>query len=101
MKLSTDRRLSMKPARRLAVVVLALLLLPALVAHGQVLQQVPSDAIVVIKVNKLKATSDKIAALATKIGVADMNPGLKDPLGMFLNTTGMSQGVDPNGEMAV
>src|SRR4051812_43880379 len=91
----------MKPLRRLSLAVVAVFLLAPLAARAQVLQQVPADAAVVIKVNKLKATSDKIAAFAQKIGITDFVPQMKDPLGQFLNRPGMSRGVDPDGEMAI
>src|SRR5256885_16926259 len=83
-----------------ALVVMALLLL-APVAQAQVLQQVPADALVVIKFNKLKATSDKIAALAQKLGIAQMNPDMADPLGKMQAEAGIKEGVDPAGDAAL
>src|SRR2546423_6678141 len=62
-----EKETSMKSKRIIAPAMLVLaLLLIAPAARAQVLQQVPSDALVVIKFNKLKPTSDKIAAMAQK-----------------------------------
>jgi hypothetical protein len=66
-----------------------------------VLQQVPGDALVVIKVNKLKPVSDKIAAFAKKLGLDQAQPAMADPLGALQKQTGLQQGIDPNGEMAI
>jgi hypothetical protein len=82
-----------------AFVAVALVLAP-LGARAQVLQQVPADALVVIKFNKLKATSDKVAALANKLGLAQMNPDMADPLGKMQEEAGIKQGVDSAGDAA-
>ena len=83
------------------VVAAAMLFVAPLAARAQVLQQVPSDALVVIKVNKLKPVSDKIAAFAKKLGLDQAQPAMSDPLGAMQKQTGLTQGVDPNGEMAI
>jgi hypothetical protein len=83
------------------LVAATVLLLAPLSARAQVLQQVPSDALVVIKVNKLKPVSDKMAAFAKKLGLDQAQPAMADPLGMLQKQTGLQQGVDPNGEMAI
>src|SRR5206468_1245860 len=61
-----------------------------------------SDLLVVVKFNKIKAISDKIAALTQKLGLAQMNPdaGLADPLGKLEKEGGVTQGIDPNGDAA-
>src|ERR1051325_7187938 len=60
------RRLKMKRfATRvvtLVIVVIAAVFLMPMAAGAQVLQQVPADALIVLKFNKIKATSDKLAA---------------------------------------
>jgi hypothetical protein len=82
-----------------AAVVVAMMLLAPL-ARAQVLQQVPADALVVVKFNKLKPVSDKIAALMQKLGVAAMKPEMNDPLGTLQKEAGVTQGIDPAGEAA-
>ena len=93
------------PARRIALAVLVIaatvLALTPVTARAQVLQQVPGDALVVIKFNKLKPTSDKMAAFAKKLGLDQMQPGLSDPLGAAQKKMGITQGLDPNGEAAI
>src|SRR5688572_7497104 len=89
-------------ARVAAVAVVAIMLLVApRSARAQVLQQVPGDSLVVIKINKLKPVSDKIAAFAKKLGLDQMQPGIADPLGSMQKQLGLTQGVDPNGEAAI
>ena len=89
-------------ARGAAVAVVAIMLLLApMTARAQVLQQVPGDSLVVIKINKLKPVSDKIAAFSKKLGLDQMQPGMADPLGMMQKQLGLTQGIDPNGEAAI
>src|SRR2546423_434719 len=97
-----EKETSMKSKRIIAPAMLvAALLLIAPAARAQVLQQVPSDALVVIKFNKLKPTSDKIAAMAQKLGVAQWRPEMADPLGSFKKEAKLTNGLDDNGEAAV
>src|SRR5437016_2690790 len=94
----------MKPYRIVAATALTVaLFVLAPLAHAQVLQQVPADALVVIKFNKIKAISDKIAGLTQKLGLAQINPeaGLADPLGKMEKEAGVTQGIDPNGDAAI
>lgn len=91
----------MKPFRFVAsACIAAAVLLAPTGAGAQVLQQVPADALVVVKFNKLKATSDKIAAMAQKLGLAQLNPDIADPLGKAQADAGIKQGIDPNGDAA-
>ena len=84
----------------LTAVAVAMFVLAPL-ARAQVLQQVPSEALVVIKFNKLKGTSDKIGVLATKFGLAEMKPEFADPLGAFKKETKISQGLNEAGDAAL
>src|SRR4051812_7302696 len=79
----------------------ALAMMMASTLRAQVLQQVPSDALIVFKVNNLQATSDKIGKFAQDLGLVAAQPMLANPLGMFQGVTRMEQGVNANGEMAV
>jgi hypothetical protein len=90
----------MKIMRHGVVLALALLLMLDSALRAQVLQQVPGDALVVLKVNNLKGTSDKIATLAKDLGVAAFAPPLADPLGALQVQTKMQQGVNVGGDFA-
>jgi len=67
---------------------------------ADVLDQVPSDALVVLKVNHLKATSDKVAKLANDLGIAQMAPPMADPLGFVQQQIKMTNGVNTAGDLA-
>jgi hypothetical protein len=69
-------------------------------ALAQVIQQVPSDALVVLKVKDVKATSDKVARLAQDLGIAAMVPDMADPLAMLQTKLKIQQGFNTSGEMA-
>ena len=75
-------------------------LLACTLARADVLEQIPSDALVVLKVNHLKATSDKVAKLANDLGVAQMFPPMADPLGFLQQQVKMTNGVNPTGDLA-
>jgi hypothetical protein len=90
----------MKRIQRGAIVAVATLFLCAGFVRAQVLDQVPSNALVVLKVNNLKATSDKIAKLAQDLGIAAFLPAAGDPLGALQVETKMQKGIDLSGEMA-
>src|SRR5688500_16537657 len=83
------------------VVAAAVLLLAPLTARAQVLQPLPSAALFVFKINKLKPVSDKIAAYSTKLQLNQLQPGFADPLEHTQKQLGMTQGVDPQGEAAI
>jgi hypothetical protein len=70
-------------------------------AFAQVIQHVPADALVVVKVNNLKGVSDKIAALAQKFGVAQFLPPLMDPLASLEQNLKITQGINSSGDAAV
>ena len=71
----------MRHARRFALAVVALaMLFTSSLARAQVLQQVPTDALVVIKIKNLQDVSTKIAALSQQWGLANIRPELNDPL---------------------
>lgn len=87
--------------RRCLVACIAMMMLAA-VPHvrAQVLDQVPADAMVVIKFNRLKATSDKLAKFLTDLGLAQMVPQMADPLGALEQELKISAGLDRNGDAA-
>lgn len=69
-------------------------------ARAQVLQQVPSDALVVIKVGNLKAVSDKVAKFSEALGLAAVSPEFANPLASMQEHMGMKEGMDTAGELA-
>lgn len=89
-----------KPAACLAAAALSLGWL-ATAARAQVLNQVPSDALVVIKVNNLKAVSDKVAKFSEAIGLSAVSPEFANPLQSMQDQMKIKQGLDTAGEMAI
>jgi hypothetical protein len=63
-------------------------------AHAQVLDQVPSDSLVVFKVNHLADTNKKVADLLQSLGVTDLVPPMKDPLQALEDQLGITAGLD-------
>jgi hypothetical protein len=80
---------------------LALAWLAPSVARAQVLKQVPSDAIAVIKVNNLQSTSQKIGKLMQQWGIAQMSPEAADPLGALKQKLNITEGLKADGEFAM
>ncbi|HEX8524474.1 MAG TPA: hypothetical protein VF669_19620 [Tepidisphaeraceae bacterium] len=91
----------MKRMKAVAPALVALMVLVCGVARGQVLKQVPADAMMVIKFKNLRATSDKLGALANKFGLAQMNPAASDPLGAFKNSINANNGLNEAGDAAM
>lgn len=85
-----------------ALAALAMLVsLGARQASAQVLDQVPPDAVAVIKVSNLKAVSDKAARFAEALGLAELMPEeAKDPLAALQAEMQIKEGLDTDGEMA-
>jgi hypothetical protein len=104
MKVGKSKEQSMKRQRSMyamLTVCAAVLVLGAATARAQVLQQVPSDAVVVIKIGNLKAVSDKVAKFATELGLAAVSPEFADPLASMQTKLNIKEGLDPAGEMAI
>ncbi len=76
-------------------------LAPSRTQAADVLEQVPSDALGVMKINHLQDTSTKLAALMQALGVTDFAPAMSDPLGSLLNQGGMVNGIDKTGDAAI
>ncbi len=86
--------------KKLGMVALLLGWATSAVAAG-VLEQSPENAMVVVKVRNLQETNTKAAALIDKLGLANFNPALSDPLAMIMKQFKISAGVDKAGDMAV
>jgi hypothetical protein len=68
---------------------------------AQVLDQVPSDAIVVLKINNLQGVSDKVAKMAKDFGVDEFQPQFKNPLGALMEHGHVSKGLNKSGDLVV
>lgn len=88
-------------ARRAVAAAVLMFLIIAPMARGQVLNQVPGDALVVMTVNDLQQTSGRIGELAKLLGIADMLPPAADPLAAVQLQTGMRDGINKAGDMAI
>ena len=58
-------------------------------ARAQALQQVPSDALIVMRIANLAETNTKVSGLLQQLGVTDLAPEAKDPLAAFEDKTGI------------
>lgn len=81
--------------------VVALTMVLGASARAQVLQSIPSDAVVVVKVKNIQDVSAKVAALSQQWGLANIRPELNDPLGTLLTAANLGPGLDKAGEAAV
>ena len=81
------------------MVPLLALMLAARPTAAQVLDSVPSDALVVIKIKNIQATSGKIAKYANDLGLAAMVPQLNDPLKAVEDKMKVSQGLNTGGDI--
>ena len=69
--------------------------------QAQVLDLVPSDALVVFRIKNLTEVNDKAAALAKQWGLVEMAPQAADPLGALLESGGITKGIDRNADAAI
>ncbi len=90
----------MKKPRSIVLLALACVFATVSGAFAQVMQQVPSSALVVLKVNDLDATNKKVANLAALLGLQQMLPDAADPLSAFLKHIGVTDGVNRDGDLA-
>jgi hypothetical protein len=70
-------------------------------ARGQVLEQVPSDAVAVFEVKDLQALSTKLAKFAKTLGIDQFDPRWADPLASLQDTFDLKQGINKGGDMAI
>lgn len=91
----------MKIRRQLAAAGLVLALLLCGKASAQVLDQVPGDALVVLKVKNLDQVNKKFAKWAKSLGLDVENPDLADPLGKLQAEAKLEKGIDKAGDLAI
>ena len=90
----------MRFTRRVPAAVMAIVILLCAAARGQVLDQVPAESLVVMKVGNLQQTSTKLAKLCQDLGIAQMAPQMADPLGALQAKLKINNGIDKAGEVA-
>lgn len=91
----------MRIERTLAAGALLLALLCSATVRAQVLDQVPGDAMLVLKVKNLDSASKKIAKFAKDNGFDQLEPDLNDALGTLAEKAHLSKGLNRNGDMAI
>lgn len=91
----------MKNPIRLAIPVALLAMAFSAYSRAQVLNEVPSSAIAVVKIKNLTNINAKAIKLAHDFGLDALAPEFKDPLGSVLEKSHMSQGVNKDGDVAV
>ena len=90
----------MKLSSRRALASFLVVLVFACTVRAQVLNHVPDDALLVIKTKDLTATSAKVGKWMKDLGLAQMKPGLDNPLALLQKELGIQNGLNANGEMA-
>jgi hypothetical protein len=95
------RRCIAASAAVLALLVCTARPVAAQMAAGQVLDGVPADAMAVVKVKNLQATSAKIAKYANDLGIAAMVPQMNDPLKALEDKVKISQGLNAGGDLYI
>lgn len=70
-------------------------------AHGQALEQVPSDAVGVFEVKDLQGLSTKVAKFAKTLGIDQFDPRWADPLASLQDEFDLKQGVNKSGDLAI
>jgi len=74
---------------------------PLIAAGGSVLDQVPDNAIVVLKVKNLAQTNKKVAKFAKDLGLDQQAPEWADPLGALKQQTKLNKGLNEAGDLAI
>jgi len=88
-------------ARRVMPALLVAAFLLAGRVQAQVLKQVPSNAMVVLKVNNLAGVNKKLGDFFQSLGLVQMSPELADPLASLQKETNLNNGLNKDGDMAV
>src|SRR5437870_264271 len=70
-------------------------------ARADVLDQVPSDALAVIKIKSLEQANAKVAKLAKTFGLDELEPEMKDPLSALLKKGHVENGINKAGDAAM
>jgi hypothetical protein len=85
----------------IAAVLLGLFLCASARAQqASVFDQVPADALVVVRVKNLSATNKKLAKMIKELGLDQMQPELADPLGTLQKAGHLEKGLNTDGDLA-
>src|SRR6476620_10166122 len=91
----------MKTFRRMiATIAVVAFIVIAPASRAQVLNQVPEQALVVVKVTNLQGFSTKFGKLATDLQLAAQVPEMADPLKAFQTKANLQKGLDTAGDAA-
>jgi hypothetical protein len=63
-------------------------------AQADVLDQMPADAALVIKLNHIAETNTRLGTIMQQLGVTDLMPALKDPLQTLEDSAALGAGLD-------
>jgi len=84
-----------------AGLMLALLLSgQAFAQQAAIFDQVPGDALVVLRIKNLEAVNKKVAKIAKELGLDQMAPEMADPLGALEEQAKIGKGVNRAGDLA-
>ena len=83
----------MKRQIRLAITALVLVICLVARTRADVLEQVPEDALVVVKVSNLQSLSNKLSKFAEDIGLAQAAPQFSNPLNALQEHAGIKEGL--------
>src|SRR4051812_13359208 len=94
------RSFVMKTQIRCAMAATVLFISFGMRTRADVLEQVPDNAVVVIKVNNLQAVSNKLSKFAEDIGLAQAAPQFANPLAALQEKAGVKEGLNKEGDFA-
>jgi hypothetical protein len=91
----------MRPALAAAAAFVLCLALTLRSSAADVAELIPSDALVVFKINNVQRVNGEASALLREFGVAEQAPEMADPLAAFQAQTGLREGLNLDGSAAV
>src|SRR5256885_11941238 len=88
----------MKTTRRVFAALVIVAFIMCSMVRAQVLDQVPEQALVVVKVTNLQGFSTKLGKLCTDLQLVAQVPPLADPLGALQEKLKIQNGLDKSGD---
>ena len=98
---STRFRRPLRPVLTASLALAVALAASAAARAAGVADYIPGDALMVVKINKLADVNKKAGQLATDFGLAAQNPEAADPLAAFKKDSGISKGINEQGDFAL
>ncbi len=77
------------------------LLVPPTLAAAQALQHLPEKPMLLFKVNNPRAVSTALAEFFARLGIDQLEPGLRDPLALLKRRLNLHNGIDEGGELVI